>query len=461
MKFLLLLALTLVAAALTTHSAPRPHVVVFLADDLGALDTSVHGSLDARTPHMQRLAAAGMTFERAYVASPSCAPSRAALLTGLMPARNGCEANHSKARPELKKLPAYFAGLGYEVAAFGKVAHYGHSKFYGFEKTAFEGFHDYRGIPAAVEFLKTRDRAKPLCLFVGTNWPHRPWPESADGYDAAKLTLPPTQVDTPETRAFRARYLAAVTRADTDLGIIYGAAREQLGENTLFLFSSDHGAQWPFGKWNCYEAGVRAPLIVAWPGVVKAGARTDAMVSWVDILPTLVEAAGGNAASDSTTPLDGRSFLPVLRGEKMEHCDRIFTTHSGDKEMNVYPIRSIRTGDWKYIRNLRPEFKFTSHVDRAKVADEVSYFRSWEAVAATDPAAAAAVRRYHRRPREELYDLRADPHELHNLATVPQHAARLADMRRELEDWMRDQGDEGRVFNEPVLLDKEPSVPAK
>ncbi|MES2568887.1 MAG: sulfatase [Verrucomicrobiota bacterium] len=441
--FLFLLLAALVSLG---HAAEKPNLVIFLADDLSLLDTSVGGSRDIRTPNMERLARAGMTFTHAFVASPTCAPSRAALLTGRYPVRNGSEANHSKARADVEKLPARFRQLGYEVAAFGKVAHYGHGEAYSLDGIQFESFHDHRGIPAAVNFLAHRDTTKPLCLFVGTNWPHRPWPQNAE-YDAAALSLPATQVDTPRTRDWRTRYATAVTKCDDDLGTIYDAALARLGANTLFLFSSDHGAQWPFGKWTLYDAGIHVPAIIAWPGVVKPDTRTDAMVSWIDFLPTLLEAAG-----DELPPgLDGRSFLAVLRDGKKEHRDRIFTTHSSDGSMNVYPCRGVRSRDWKYILNLHPEFQFTSHVDRAKNADETDYFRSWEAAAQTDANAAAIVRRYHQHPREELYDLQADPFEMNNLAADPSHAGRLATFRQEVEDWMREQGDEGKVFGTPVF----------
>lgn len=433
-----------------TAAPSRPNIVVFLSDDHSQLDSTVYGAKDVRTPNMQRLAAAGLTFTNAFVASPSCAPSRAALLTGLMPARNGAEANHSKARAEIRKLPAVFAELGYEVVAFGKVAHYGHAKDYGFEQSAFDAFHDHRGIAAAVELLTKRDAAtaKPLCLFVGTHWPHVPWPEQADGYDPAAITIPPTHIDTPETRLFRARYYAAITQSDRDLGIVYDAARERLGRNTIFLHSSDNGAQWPFAKWTLYDAGIRAPLMVEWPGVIEPASRTDACVSWVDILPTLIEAAGGKPPAS----LDGRSFLPVLRGEKREHRDRIFTTHSGDGSMNVYPMRSVRTPQWKYILNLHPEFAFTTHIDRAQNVDGAHYWRSWERAALSSPHAAAIVKRYRERPAEELYNLANDPFEQDNLATDPAEAERRKSMRSELESWMKAQGDEGKVFNKPVLL---------
>lgn len=428
----------------------RPDIVIFLTDDQSQTDLSPYGDPVLRTPHMQRLADAGMIFTRAYVASPSCAPSRAALLTGLMPARNGAEPNHSKPRPEIKKWPAYFRELGYEVVAFGKVAHYGHAADYGFDHFAFDGFHQHQAIPAAVEFLKNRPRAgaKPLCLLVGSNWPHVPWPEKDLGYTPEQLRLPEGSVDTPATRTWRARYAAAVTRADTQLGMVLDAVRAYLGTNTLFLFSSDHGAQWPFAKWNCYEAGVLVPLMVSWPGVVKPGTRTDAMVSWVDLLPTLLEAAGGQPPRE----LDGRSFLPVLQGKRRTHRDRIFTTHSGDGNWNIYPIRAVRVGDWKYIRNLHPEFAFTTHIDLPGNLGQRDYFASWEAAAQTNAAAAAIVRRYHARPAEELYDLAADPHEQHNLAGDPKHAARLRKLRREMDRWLRAQGDALKVFGDPRPL---------
>jgi arylsulfatase A-like enzyme len=428
----------------------RPDIVIFLTDDHSQLDLSPYGGTALRTPNMQRLADVGMTFTEAYVASPSCAPSRAALLTGLMPARNGAEPNHSKPRADIKKWPAYFQELGYEVVAFGKVSHYRHTADYGFDYFAHDTFHDHAGIPAAVEFLKNRPRtgAKPLCLFVGGNWPHVPWPETELGYDPDQLPLPAGSVDTPATRAWRARYAAAVTKADDDLGLVLEAARANLGTNTLILFSADHGAQWPFAKWNCYEAGVRVPLIVSWPGVVQPNTRTAAQVSWVDFLPTLLEAAGGRAPRD----LDGRSFLRVLQDKRRGHRDRIFTTHTGDGNWNIYPIRAVRDGNWKYIRNLHSEFAFTTHIDLPGNLGQRAYFSSWEAAAQTNAPSAAIVQRYHARPAEELYNLAADPHEQRNLAADPAHASRLRKLRRELVDWMRAQSDQATVTGEPRPL---------
>jgi uncharacterized sulfatase len=255
-------------------------------------------------------------------------------------------------------------------------------------------------------------------------------------------------VDTSESRQWRARYAAAVTRADNDLGLVLDAARDVLGEKTFIGFTTDHGSQWPFGKWNCYEGGVRVPLIVSWPGVVQPGSRTEAMVSWVDLLPTLLAVAGGSAPDS----IDGRSFVDVLNGKSTEHRDAIFTTHSGDGNWNVYPQRAVRVGNWKYIRNLHPEFAFTSHVDLPDRMGRRTYFPSWEEAAKTDPAAAAVVKRYHQRPAEELFNLESDPLEHNNLAGDPAAKDKLNQLRKRLDEWMTEQNDQQKVLGEPRPL---------
>lgn len=445
-------ALALLAAA----DPPRPHVVVFLADDLGWADCPMHGGTDVRAPNMARVARDGMTFTHAFVVSPSCAPSRAALLTALDPMRNGAMLNHSRPRADVKTWPAYFHDLGYEVAAVGKVAHYGHVTGYGFDHASHFRYHEDDCVEAAVKWLGGRNPGKPLCLMVGTNWPHVPWPKESP-YDPAALKLPPTFVDTPATRQARARYCAAVANTDRDLGLVYDAARRHLGGNTLFLFTSDHGAQFPFGKWNGYDAGIRTPLVAVWPGRIAAGSRSDAMVNWTDLLPTCLDAADGTPPTPGLKPgeVSGRSFLPLLFGKAAAHRDRVFATHSGDGDMNRYPIRAVRTRDWKYVRNLDPAAEHHTHIDKATAGDGRDYWDSWVEKAKTDPAAAAVVRRYHTRPAEELYDLRADPWELKDLATDPAHAATLTGLRADVDRWMKEQGDEG-IQTERSLPDPRP-----
>ncbi len=432
-----------------SSSKNRPNMVVFLSDDHTWRDSSVYGSPDIQTPNMARLAAAGMTFDNAYVASPSCAPSRAALLTGMWPARNGAEANHAKPEESLRKLPAYLHELGYEVVSFGKVGHYKQTPDYGFDIARHYNYHEDIAVPKALEWLQERDSQQPLCLFVGTNWPHVPWPGEDVHSDIRPdaQVVPPNHVDNEVTRARRARYVAAIRNMDDELGAVYDLVRKKLGEDTFFLHTSDHGAQWPFGKWTLYDDGIRTPLIVSWPGKIKAGVRTQGMVSWIDILPTLIDVAGG----EKPEGIDGRSFLPVLTGKTQAHRDAIFATHSGDGNNNVYPMRGVTTPDgWKYIRNLHPEYLFTTHIT-TKPGD-TGYWPSWVQEAETKPAASTLIKRYQQRPGEELYFVKDDPFEQRNLVDDPKHAERLNDLRKRLDEWMTANNDSQTVFGEPKLI---------
>ncbi|WP_165075600.1 sulfatase family protein [Paludisphaera rhizosphaerae] len=436
-----LLFLTAAILSLTggrATAADRPDVVVFLIDDMDWRSASIYGGKDVPTPNMDRVAADGMTFSYAFVASPSCAPSRAALLTGLDPMRNGSMINHARPKADIKRWPAYFKELGYETAAIGKTAHYAQVTEYGFDHVSHFKYHEDTCIQAAVDWLAARKSDKPLCLLVGTNWSHVPWPKESNVSPDA-VEVPANQIETPETRAALSRYDAAVSNADRDLGMVYDAMKKHLKPDTLFLFSADHGAQLPFGKWNCYDAGMRTPLVVAWPGKIKPGSRSDAIVSWIDFLPTCVEAAGGTPPGS----LSGRSFLGVLEGKADRLRDEVYLTHSADGIMNNYPIRGVRTRDWKYLRNLDPDAEHHTHIDKGVAIDGKTFWDSWKRAAENDPKAAATVARYHHRPAEELYDLRSDPSELHNLAADPAQADRLAELRGKVDAWMKDQGDKG------------------
>jgi len=439
--------------ACTTGMFPtRWRITSYLQDRRGNAACEQADFLDPQAP--SKLAAAGLTFDRAFAPSPSCAPSRGSMLTGLMPARSGAEPNHAKPRGEIKKLPAYLKELGYEVVAFGKVAHYEQVASYGFDHYERFRYHEDIAIPAALEWLRNRQSTKPLALFVGCNWPHVPWPQTGEGHNPDDITVPDNHEDTPPTRAWRSRYYAAIGRMDADLGLVYQLAQDKFGANLFFLHFSDQGAQWPFGKWCLYDDGIRTPMIAVWPGHIAPGTRTAAMVSLVDVLPTLVAVAGGKAPES----LDGRSFENVLLGQTNGFRDYIFSTHSGDGNMNVYPSRCVRDERWKFILNLHPEFKFTSHITET-VGEDGNYWRSWMNKAKTDTNAATLVRRYQERPREELYDLVEDPLERHNLAGSPACVETLAKMRLRLSDWMRQQGDQSKVYGTPRMLNSPPARP--
>lgn len=235
---------------------------------------------------------------------------------------------------------------------------------------------------------------------------------------------------------------------DREVGIVRAALdRYGYGKNTLFMFTSDQGAQFPSAKWSLYDAGMRVPLIAAWPGRTPRSASNDAIVSLVDVLPTMIEAGGGEAPKD----IDGRSFTAVLEGRATQHLDAAFAAHTGDGEMNRAPSRAIRTDRFKYIANLRPDLTYGTHISEGNGKDGRDYWNSWMKLAESDPAAARMIHRYREKPADELYDLASDPFELVNLANDPAYARTLVELRGKLNAWREQQGE--RLDSAPMPED--------
>lgn len=432
--------------ALSASAATRPNVVMFIADDLTWHDCGAYGATDVHTPRVDAFAKEAMKFQWAYAASPTCTPARSSLFTGIYPMRNGAHANHSLVNDGIATLPVYFKEFGYRVVIAGKT-HIGPRSAFPFEYLPNSNIMPpgKKGVlytdlnTAAVEqLLATHDQKVPLCLIVAAHSPHVYWLPN-NGYDPAKINLPPYLLDTPETRSMRCDYYTDVGHMDDQFGdLLASLDKHAYTQHTLTIFTSDQGAQWPFSKWTLYEAGIRIPLLIRWPGKVKAGVTTEAMVSGVDLLPTMLDAAGGEPPKD----IDGQSFLKVLTGETNHFHDEIYASHTGDKEMNHAPMRCVRTAQYKYIVNLRPDIKFTTHISDGIAGDGRFYFDGWVARAKTDPHAKAVVDRYYHKPPEELYDLSADPWELHTLAGDPAHADVLAQLREKVKKWRLQQGED-------------------
>lgn len=433
----------------------RPNLVLFIADDLSWHDVGAYGNRDVRTPNVDQLAREGMTFQRAFAASPTCAPSRSALFTGTYPMRNGAHANHSVVSSSLRTWPEYLQALGYRTVIAGKT-HFGPRERFPFEYLPNsnvnppgkpEVLNTDLGTPAIEALLKSHDRKQPLALVVAAHSPHVYWPE-INGYTPANLTLKPDMLDTPETRAALARYYTDVTQMDREVGIVRAALdRYGYAKNTLFMFTSDQGAQFPSAKWSLYDAGMRVPLIAAWPGHTPRSVSNEAIVSLVDVLPTMIEAGGGEAPKD----IDGRSFAAVLEGRATQHLEAAFAAHTGDGEMNRAPSRAIRTARFKYIANLRPDLRYGTHISEGNGKDGRDYWDSWVKLAESDPAAARMIRRYREKPADELYDLASDPFELVNVANDPAYARTLVELRGKLNAWREQQGE--RLDSAPMPED--------
>lgn len=437
MKKIRILGLLVLAAAFfqcTTEKSHPPHIVIYLADDLSVDDVGAYGAEVVKTPNLDHLAAEGMRFDRAFIASPACAPSRAALITGLMPARNGAEANHTYPKKGVTPLIDQLKAKGYKVYGFGKVAH-----GYMNETVGFDYYNDdKRNLDESVAgFFDTVKVDGPVCLFVGDRRPHVQWTKKMD-YDVDAVDLPSYFIDTQETREHRSRYYTDVSGFDETMGKVLAFTDSLFGYNTIVALSSDHGAQWPFSKWNLYDDGIRVPFIMRWKGNIPEGTTTDAMVSWVDLLPTVFDMVGFQV-SDS---LDGKSFKDVAYGKADKFRDFIFTTHTGDGNKNVYPIRSIRSDKYKLIWNLKPDCYHTNHSDLLRKDGAGAYWDSWDEAARNDTKAAAIIKKYYTRPEFEFYELQRDPNEQNNLINSVELAPIVGNMKQQLNEWIEVQGDQ-------------------
>jgi uncharacterized sulfatase len=208
---------------------------------------------------------------------------------------------------------------------------------------------------------------------------------------------------------------------------------------------SEQGNSFPFAKWTCYDVGLQSGCIARWPGKVAAGTISDALVEYVDVVPTFLAAAG----IEQPKNLDGRSFVPVLTGRTATHKSYVFglqTTRGIINGSDTFGIRSVRDERFRYIRNLSPDVTFQN------ATTQESMFVTWQRMAAEgDAQAKQLVYNYQHRPAEELYDCDADPWNQNNLIGLPMHAERLAMLRTQLDAWMKEQGDEGQATEMKAL----------
>jgi N-sulfoglucosamine sulfohydrolase len=464
MKFLLLFSL-LFAAPLV--AAEKPNILVILADDCTHSDLSFHGGENARTPNLDGLAKQGTVFERAYLSMSMCSPCRSEFYTGRLPLRNGCAWNQGASRPGTRSIPHFLGELGYRVGLAGKT-HIKPAGSFPFEQVP--GFdencvreptraHDLSGTR---KFL-TRDDKQPFCLVVALTEPHAPWVMGdASAYPPRSLKLPPYLADTPMTRQSFSRYLAEITYMDGQVGELVALLDEtKLSGNTLVLFSSEQGAQFPGNKWTNWDSGLHTSIVARWPKVVPAGRRTKALVQYADVLPTFIELAGGKP---DPAIFDGSSFAPVLRGESERHREFVHGMHNNYPEGPPYPIRSIGDGEWRYIRNLAPERTYIEKHLMGRT-EHNPYWGSWMFTATETPRTLRLVERFLHRPAEELYHTAADRFEMTNLAADPKHAETKARLAAALDRNLKEQLDPGIPLDTPDAFEAaeklKPAYPGK
>ena len=431
-------------------AAEKPNVLIIMADDCTFNDLSIYGGENAAIPNIENLAKESLVFNRAYLSEAMCQPCRAELYTGLYPMSNGCAWNHSASRPDITSMPHHLKKLGYRVGLAGKVhvkpkAVFPFEKIEGFDQNCVRNPTQTHSLDAAAEFMNRGE--DPFCLVVALVEPHVPWVMGdASKYAPQKIKLPPNLADTPRTRQDYGKYLAEITYMDGQVGEILETLDDSgKAKNTLVLFTSEQGSQFPGCKWTNWDTGVHTALIARWPGKIKPGS-TDAIVQYADVLPTLLDAAGQSLDKRSNAKFDGSSFLPVLFGKKKVHREFAFGCHNNIPEGPAYPIRTVTNGEFRYIRNLRPEEVYIEkHLMGSKGDGALNnpYWSTWIFESWNNTQAYDLVKRYTRRPAEELYHTSQDPFEMKNLTDDPRYAEIKTALSRELDVWMKSQGDPG------------------
>ncbi len=443
LRLLFLLTCTVfvsVETSLSQTTAQKPNIVIYLADDLGTIDIGPYGNRSVKTPNLDHLRSESILFQQAFSTSATCVPARSALFTAQYPHRNGSHVNRMPVDSDVKSVVQYFNKEGYQVAIAGKL-HVGPREVFAFDyiegsNQREPGTEDLNGmftdlyLPPVKEWLANRKDPRPFLLIVADHCTHMTWPLHPT-YTNKDIKINPFHIDTEDTRKLLTRYYADITKMDDNVGEVLSMLKKNdLVDNTILMFTADQGPQLPFGKWTLYDYGVQVPLIIRWPQQVKANSFTNALVSHVDIIPTLLEVVGGQVPDK----IDGQSFAQVLTARNSTHRTAVFASHNGDKMHDQSPSRMLRTVKYKYIVNPEPN---------APVSTGKKPRASWVKKSASDSFAKTIVERLEARPAEELYDLEHDPYELHNLASQKKYRTTVEDFRRQMEIIRRDQDDVG------------------
>lgn len=452
------------SAAVKPPAARKPNILLLLADDWAWPHASCLGDPVVKTPTFDRLAREGVMFRNAHSADPSCSPSRAAILTGRQPWELREGANlwayipvQFEVYPDLLQKAGYFIGL--EGKGYGPGVNLGRP-----HNAAGPNFKSFAA------FLASRPKDEPFCFWFGSHHPHRPYKPGIGmehGLDPAKVVVPSNLPDNATVRSDICDYYYETEVFDQQCAEILSEL-EKTGEldNTLIVMTGDNGWPFPRSKANCYDSGTHQTLAVRWGDHVKPARVVNDFISLADLAPTFIEAAGLQPPPAMTA----RSFLNVLFSEKSGQVDasrdHVVTCRErhtdpgrsdGDEQAVGYPIRSIITKDFHYIRNFRsnrwpagdpargawPSFKALATQTYAAFSDvDAGPSKAWIITHDDEPSVKLFFDlAFDKRPARELYDLRKDPHELKNVAEDPAYAATIRQLDTQLTAEMKTAGD--------------------
>jgi N-sulfoglucosamine sulfohydrolase len=445
-------------AALVAQKPAPPNILLIVSEDNGP-ELGCYGDPYAQTHHLDRLARQGVLFERAYVPYSVCSPSRACFLTGLYPHQNGQIglATHKYAMyGELPNLFSILKGAGYRTGIMGKL-HVNPESAFPFDfrhhrtsDTTFTGRNVFNVADKAAEFFNESDQ--PFVMSVNYSDAHFPLIKEQHGLPRNPLTgddvkaMPWVGADSPRIREFAANYYNCLSRLDTGIGLLMKELDESgKADETLVIYIGDHGAQFSRGKTSVYEAGLKIPMIVRWPGHAKPGHRPTGLVSSIDILPTVLEACD----IEQPTRLPGKPLQGLLAGGNDDHHEYIVAVTNGSAPVIYGQQFSIRDDRWRLV--ISP-FERENLSANAYLIQKNAHFHagsSPEEIAAAPDYVRESYATYLNPPRYELYDLDSDPYEWKNLAEDRRHVGQLNRLKKAFAKWQDETDD---PHSDPVIL---------
>jgi N-sulfoglucosamine sulfohydrolase len=459
----------------TQNKAPL-NILLFTADDLDKHSLGCYGSkVEGISPHIDQFAREGLMFRHAYINSSICAPSRGILATGLYGHNSGVM-GFMKISPECKNpmIMEVLREHGFQTGVLSKVDHSTPRKSFEWDlvytkQELGNGRNPDLYYKRAKEFFDlAKESGRPFYFMVNSDDPHRPYfvpgqelkggmAEPSRIYTPEEIAVPGFLPDLPGVREELSYYYNSAKRLDDTFGRVLQALEESgYRENTLVIFISDNGIALPFAKCDNYHASSRTPWIVQWPGVVEKGTENHThLISGVDYYPTILDALG----IETDVKLDGKSRLPLYRGENQENETMVFTQidnkAGGSKtplRSSASPMRSVQTLDYIYIFNAWVYTEAMHYTNNEGIT-----MRAMQKAAESDQEIRSRINYFRRRPPEEFYDIRKDPDCLNNLISDPGYSANIQQMRSELEVWMKKYKDpllyvfENRIEKDKVL----------
>ena len=409
----------------------KPNFVFIIADDVSWNDIGCYGNEVVKTPNIDQLAKEGIQFTNAYLTASSCSPSRCSIISGKYPHSNGAAELHTPLPEQEIPFPFLLKENGYYTAQAGKW-HLGPNAHHAFD--LYTDNNEYNngngGEDNWVPFLKNRPKDKPFFFWLASHDAHRPW-----GADDFHITHDPTDVevpiyfsDTPETRQDIASYYNEIGRFDYYIGKVREELdRQKVLENTVIIVMADNGRPFPRCKTRVYDSGMKTPFVVFWPeGIKSKGELSESLISAIDIAPTFL----GLAGIEPPKEYQGKSFADVLENPSAEIRTAVFSEHNWhDYEAHE---RMVRTEDFLYVANARPQFPNGGPADSKRSPTQYALNQVRDE-GKLSPAQADVF--MVPRPSEELFNLKNDPFQLLNLASMPQYQEKLIMMRRLLKNW--------------------------